>query len=110
MKDIDIRVDKINFEKCGGLVPTIVQEYSTKEVLMLAYMNRESLFKTLQSGTTWFYSRSRQMLWHKGETSGHVQTVKEIKFDCDADTILVKVDQKGVACHTGEKSCFFRTL
>lgn len=93
-----------------GLIPAIVQEKGTGQVLMMAYMNRESLGKTLETGQTWFYSRSRQELWHKGATSGHVQQVHHIQVDCDADTLLVMVTQTGVACHTGEKSCFFNHL
>ncbi|PKQ27776.1 MAG: phosphoribosyl-AMP cyclohydrolase [Candidatus Anoxymicrobium japonicum] len=93
-----------------GLTPVIVQEDSTGEVLMLAYMNKESLARTLETGRTWFYSRSRQELWPKGETSGHVQKVKKIYYDCDADALLVRVDQVGAACHTGEHSCFYREL
>ncbi len=89
-----------------GLIPAIVQEFSTGEVLMLAYMNEESLKRTLESGMTCFYSRSRQELWSKGATSGHFQEVKSIYYDCDADTLLLKVRQHGVACHLGEKSCF----
>ena len=88
-----------------GLVPTIVQEQNGA-VLMLAYMNEESLNKTLETGYTWFYSRSRQRLWQKGETSGNVQRVLSINYDCDGDTLLVKVKQEGVACHTGTYSCF----
>lgn len=93
-----------------GLIPAIVQEASTGEVLMLAYMNRESVELTLESGRTWFFSRSRQELWPKGETSGNIQKVHAVLYDCDADTLLVRVDQVGVACHTGEKSCFYREL
>ncbi|MEN1760669.1 bifunctional phosphoribosyl-AMP cyclohydrolase/phosphoribosyl-ATP diphosphatase HisIE [Anoxynatronum sibiricum] len=93
-----------------GLIPAIVQEAGTGEVLMMAYMNRESLEKTLETGETWFYSRSRQQLWHKGETSGHVQQVKRVQVDCDEDTLLLTVVQTGAACHTGEKSCFYRSL
>jgi phosphoribosyl-ATP pyrophosphohydrolase/phosphoribosyl-AMP cyclohydrolase len=93
-----------------GLIPAIVQEQSTGQVLMLAYMNRESVGRTLETGRTWFYSRSRSELWPKGETSGHVQKVKKVLYDCDADTLLVQVDQVGVACHTGELSCFYREL
>ncbi len=93
-----------------GLIPAIVQEKVTGQVLMMAYMNRESLEKTLETGQTWFYSRSRQELWHKGATSGHVQKVHDLTYDCDADTLLVTVTQTGVACHTGEKSCFFNEL
>ena len=104
------RVDQVDFKKGNGLVPAIVQDFETKEVLMLAYMNEESLTKTLEGDTTWFYSRSRNELWNKGATSGHFQYVKEIKIDCDNDTILVLVEQVGAACHTGNKSCFYRDL
>jgi phosphoribosyl-ATP pyrophosphohydrolase/phosphoribosyl-AMP cyclohydrolase len=89
-----------------GLVPCVVQEWSTGEVLMLAYMNRESVARTLATGTTWFWSRSRSALWNKGETSGHVQHVRELRFDCDADALLALVDQTGPACHTGDTTCF----
>lgn len=101
-------VDVVDFDKGNGLIPTIIQDYESKEVLMLAYMSRESLIKTFESGTTWFYSRSRNELWNKGATSGNIQVVKEIKLDCDEDTILILVENKGVACHTGERSCFYR--
>lgn len=104
------RVDQVDFDKCNGLVPTIVQDYETKDVLMLAYMSKESLKKTLEGDTTWFYSRSRNELWNKGATSGHFQYVKEIKIDCDNDTILILVSQTGAACHTGNKTCFYRDL
>ena len=77
---------------------------------MLAYMNRESLQRSLETGQTWFWSRSRKCLWHKGETSGHIQRIREIRYDCDGDALLVKVDQEGVACHTGAWSCFYRVL
>nr|WP_072985762.1 phosphoribosyl-AMP cyclohydrolase [Clostridium cavendishii] len=100
-------IDAINFEKSNGLVPTIIQDIETNEVLMLAYMNKESFIKTLQEKTTWFYSRSRKKLWNKGESSGNFQYVKEVRIDCDLDTILIKVKQEGVACHTGSFSCFF---
>lgn len=103
-------VNKVNFNKGNGLVPTIVQHYKSKEVLMLAYMSKESLRKTLESKTTWFYSRSRNELWNKGATSGNIQVVKEILLDCDEDTLLVLVDSNGVACHTGARSCFYRNL
>lgn len=93
-----------------GLIPAIVQEFGTGQVLMMAYMNEMSLKKTLDTGYTWFYSRSRRELWHKGATSGHVQQVHQIQYDCDADTLLVTVTQTGAACHTGEKSCFYRNL
>ena len=92
------------------LIPAVVQEYKTNEVLMLAYMNRESLRKTLETGYTWFYSRSRRKLWNKGETSGHVQRVVRVTADCDNDTLLVVVEQTGPACHTGSKSCFFNKI
>jgi phosphoribosyl-ATP pyrophosphohydrolase/phosphoribosyl-AMP cyclohydrolase len=94
-----------------GLIPAVVQQAGTGEVLMMAYMNAESLAKTLQTGYTWFWSRSRQAYWQKGESSGNTQSVREIRYDCDADTLLVTVDQAGDgACHTGERSCFYRRL
>ena len=104
LQEIDLNYDE------KGLIPAIVQEKDSGQVLMMAYMNRESLEKTLETGQTWFYSRSRQELWHKGATSGHVQQVHHIRVDCDADTLLVTVTQTGVACHTGEKTCFFNDL
>lgn len=91
-----------------GLVPAIVQECGTGRVLMMAWMNRESLAKTLESRRTWFWSRSRQTYWLKGESSGHVQRVREVALDCDGDTLLVQVEQVGPACHEGYQSCFFR--
>ena len=94
----------------NGLVPAIVQDAETDEVLMLAYMNAESLRLTLETGETWFWSRSRSELWHKGATSGNVQHVVEVRVDCDADTLLVLVNPAGAACHTGERTCFFRSL
>lgn len=97
------------FEK-SELIPAIVQQNGTGEVLMLAYMNAESLQKTLDTGYTWFFSRSRQRLWNKGETSGHVQRVVKIAEDCDFDTLLITVEQTGVACHTGNRSCFFNNI
>ena len=93
-----------------GLIPAIIQDYKNNEVLMLAYMNEESLKKTLTTGTTWFWSRSRNEYWNKGATSGNFQYVKEIKTDCDNDTILIKVDQIGPACHTGSRSCFYKDI
>ena len=93
-----------------GLVPVIVTDYENQEVLMLAYMNREAYEKTLETGTMTYYSRSRQELWVKGMTSGHFQYVKELRIDCDNDTILAKVEQIGAACHTGNRSCFYRKL
>jgi phosphoribosyl-AMP cyclohydrolase / phosphoribosyl-ATP pyrophosphohydrolase len=92
-----------------GLITAIVQDDSTNEVLMVAYMNAESLAKTLQTGETWFWSRSRQELWHKGESSGNTQRVLDIRLDCDGDALLVRVDPKGPACHTGQRTCFFQT-
>lgn len=100
---------KIKFNS-HGLVPAIVQEEGTGEVLMLAYMNSESLEKTLATGQTWFWSRSRQELWNKGATSGHIQKVTGLAYDCDGDTLLVTVQQTGPACHTGAKSCFFNKI
>ena len=94
----------------NGLVTTVVQDATTKDVLMVAWMNTESLQKTIESGETWFWSRSRQELWHKGGTSGNVQKVVEIRYDCDADTLLVLVQAAGPACHTGAVSCFYRVL
>lgn len=94
----------------NGLIPAIVQDVNTKQVLMLAYMNEESLQKSLDEGYTCFYSRSRKTLWKKGETSGHVQKIRAIKTDCDRDTLLIEVEQEGPACHTGSPSCFFETL
>ena len=110
LEEIKIIADKVDFQKGNGLVPVIAQDYENKEVLMLAYMSKESLIKTLEGDTSWFYSRSRDELWNKGATSGHFQYVKEIKIDCDNDTILILVEQKGAACHTGNKSCFYRDL
>ena len=94
----------------AGLVPCIVQDADTLEVLMMAWMSAESLRLTLERGETVFWSRSRQELWHKGATSGNVQKLVELRYDCDADTLLVLVHPAGPACHTGERSCFFRTI
>ena len=93
-----------------GLVPAIVQEQTTGRVLMMAWMNRASLEKTIETGKTCFWSRSRQKFWIKGESSGHFQWVKDIAFDCDGDTLLIQVEQRGSACHEGYKSCFFRSI
>jgi len=101
---------KIDFQKNGGLIPVIVQDVDSGEVLMLAYMNEEALNLTQQTKFAHYFSRSRNKLWKKGESSGHTQEVKEILIDCDNDTILLKVKQNGVACHTGRKSCFFTNL
>ena len=93
-----------------GLVPAVVQDAGTGQVLMLAYMNEESLQRTLDAGETWFWSRSRGELWHKGATSGNTQRVVEMRYDCDADALLVRVEPSGPACHTGQQSCFYRRL
>lgn len=101
-----IPLDQIRYDE-RGLVPAIVQDYLDGTVLMLAWMNRDSLQKTLDTGETWFWSRSRTQLWHKGETSGHVQKVRSLRYDCDSDALLIGVEQVGdIACHTGERSCF----
>jgi phosphoribosyl-AMP cyclohydrolase len=101
----------LDFEKCGGLIPAIVQDFSTGEVLMLAFMNENAWQETLRTGEATFWSRTRQELWVKGKTSGNVQLVKEIRIDCDNDTVLVKVEQVGgAACHTGYRSCFFKKV
>jgi len=99
----------VKFDK-EGLIPAIIQEASSGKVLMLGYMNEESLKKTVETGTTWFWSRERQKLWNKGETSGNIQRVKEIRLDCDGDALLILVAQTGVACHTGNLSCFFQNF
>ena len=104
-----INIENLRYDE-KGLIPAIIQDGGTGQVLMLAYMNQESLLKTVESGVTWFYSRSRRYLWQKGETSGHRQQVKSISYDCDADTLLIIVDQTGAACHEGTFSCFSRTL
>jgi phosphoribosyl-AMP cyclohydrolase len=101
--------DKIKFNS-EGLVPAIIQDQATGRVLMMAWMNRASLEATVTTGKTHFWSRSRQKFWMKGESSGHVQTVKDIAFDCDGDTLLIQVDQIGAACHEGYRSCFFRSI
>ena len=109
MKNKESLINGLKYDS-NGLIPAIVQDVNTKEVLMLAYMNKESLLKTLKEGKSCFFSRSRGKLWTKGETSGNYQTVKRISYDCDKDTLLLEVEQTGVACHTGEKTCFFRTI
>jgi phosphoribosyl-AMP cyclohydrolase len=101
--------EKLKFDT-NGLIPAIVQEQKTGRVLMMAWMNRASLEKTIASGKTHFWSRSRQKFWMKGETSGHTQAVKDIAFDCDGDTLLIQVEQIGAACHEGYRSCFFRSI
>jgi phosphoribosyl-AMP cyclohydrolase / phosphoribosyl-ATP pyrophosphohydrolase len=102
MDDRDVAFDE------RGLVPCVVQDWRTGEVLTLAYMNREALARTRATGETWFFSRSRGELWHKGETSGNVQRVRGLRYDCDADTLLALVEPAGAACHTGERTCFYR--
>ena len=99
--------DAIKFDE-NGLVPVVIQDWQNNEVLMVAYMNRESLKTTMETGKTHFWSRSRQKYWMKGESSGHTQEIKEIFIDCDADCILMKVEQKVAACHTGFRGCFYR--
>ena len=105
----DATLDTIKWDE-NGFIPTIVQDANSGHVLMMAYMNAESLQKTLDTGETVFYSRSQQTLWHKGETSGNIQKVRSIYIDCDADTLLVLVDPAGPACHTNARSCFYRSL
>ena len=101
----------LDFEKGSGLIPAIAQDYETGEVLMLAYINRASWERTLETGEVHYWSRSRQELWHKGGTSGHVQKVKEIRVDCDRDTVLFRIEQiGGAACHTGHRTCFFHVV
>jgi phosphoribosyl-AMP cyclohydrolase len=102
-------LDQLKFNS-DGLIPAIIQEQSTGRVLMMAWMNKESIQRTLDLGKTVFWSRSRQKYWVKGETSGHVQHVKDVSFDCDGDTLLIQVEQTGAACHEGYKSCFFRSF
>ena len=101
--------DHLKFDD-NGLIPAIVQEAQTGRVLMMAWMNRSSLEKTVETGKTWFCSRSRKKFWMKGESSGHTQAVKDIAFDCDGDTLLIQVEQIGAACHEGYQSCFFRSV
>src|SRR5689334_6137715 len=105
----ELRVEKIKWDE-RGLIPAIVQDVNTRQVLMMAYMNAASLQKTLETGETVFWSRSRAELWHKGATSGNTQQVRELYIDCDADTLLILVDPAGPACHTGATSCFYRSL
>jgi phosphoribosyl-ATP pyrophosphohydrolase/phosphoribosyl-AMP cyclohydrolase len=102
-------IDELKYDQ-NGLIPAIAQDAKTKEVLMVAYMNKESIEKTLKEGKACYWSRSRKKLWTKGETSGHFQKIKEILYDCDMDALLLMVDQTGPACHTGNRTCFFRKL
>lgn len=101
--------DKLKFTS-DGLIPAIIQDATNGRVLMMAWMNRDSLQKTIETGKTWFWSRSRNKYWMKGESSGHTQNVKDIAFDCDGDTLLIQVEQVGAACHEGYRSCFFRSI
>ena len=102
-------LDKLKYT-AEGLIPAIAQQYDTQEVLMMAWMNRSSIEETLQTGRVCYWSRSRNNYWRKGEKSGHMQVIKELRFDCDADTILLLVDQTGPACHTGRRSCFYNKV
>lgn len=104
-----LNIENLRFDN-NGLIPAVIQDASTKAVLTVAYMNRDSLERTVETGQTWFFSRSRNELWHKGETSGHFQLVKEIRADCDGDALLIEAVPLGPACHTGETSCFYRSL
>jgi len=105
--ETDPQLDGLRFD-AAGLIPAIIQDWQSGQVLMMAWMNREAVDKTLRTGRTHFFSRSRNKLWLKGESSGHVQHVKSVSIDCDADVLLVKVEQVGAACHTGYDSCFYR--
>jgi len=109
MSNLEGQVAEISWDE-RGLVPVVVQDALTNRVLMLAYMNADALARTLQSGETWFWSRSRRKLWHKGATSGNTQRIVELHYDCDGDTLLVRVNPRGPACHTGQTSCFYRRL
>lgn len=107
---MDTELEKLLKFDSNGLVPAIAQQHDTGEVLMMAWMNAASIAETLQTKTVCYWSRSRQSLWRKGETSGHVQTLMDFRIDCDGDTILLLVDQKGVACHTGRRNCFYNSV
>ncbi len=106
----NITIADLKFDKVSGLIPVVVQDATDQSILMLAYANRLAVEKTLETGSSHFWSRSRNELWNKGATSGNLQEVREILVDCDADTLVYIVNQKGVACHTGNKTCFFRSL
>jgi phosphoribosyl-ATP pyrophosphohydrolase/phosphoribosyl-AMP cyclohydrolase len=103
-------LNKVDFDKNDGIIPVIAQDNTTNEILMMAYMNKEALELTLSTSYAHYYSRSKKRLWKKGETSGHTQEVVDILIDCDNDTIVLKINQEGVACHTGRKSCFFTSI
>jgi len=107
---LDKRLPKLNWKKLNGLIPVITQDFKTGKVLMLGFMNKEALKKTLKEGKVTYFSRTRKKLWTKGETSGHFQLVKQVFLDCDNDTLLIKVDQKGNVCHTGKKTCFYQKI
>ncbi len=109
MKKMNFKLQDLKFDK-NGLIPAIIQDYKNNEVLMVAYMNKESLRRTLKSGKTCFWSRSRKEYWVKGLTSGHLQFVKSVAYDCDMDALLIRVRQVGPACHTGNRSCFYRKI
>ena len=109
-QNVSISISDLDFEKFSGMLPVIAQEQASGKVLMLAYANLEAVRKTQETGYAHYWSRSRNTLWKKGESSGHVQQITEVLVDCDEDTLLYKVSQTGPACHTGEKSCFFRKL
>jgi phosphoribosyl-ATP pyrophosphohydrolase/phosphoribosyl-AMP cyclohydrolase len=109
MNNPKFEIQNLKFNE-SGLIPAIVQDAATRQVLMMAWMNEESLRLTLEQEETWFWSRSRQALWHKGATSGHTQRVHDIYYDCDGDTLLIQVEPAGPACHTGSISCFYQTL
>ena len=109
MTEASALLDEIKFND-AGLIPAIAQQHDTGEVLMMAWMNADSIAETLESGRVCYWSRSRQSLWRRGETSGQVQALKELRLDCDGDTVLLQVDQTGVACHTGRRNCFFRAV
>lgn len=106
---VETVLDRLAFDG-AGLIPAIAQQHDSGEVLMMAWMNREAVAETLRTGRACYFSRSRQALWRKGETSGQTQTVVDFRFDCDDDTVLLMVDQKGVACHTGRRNCFFNAV
>ena len=107
---MDQNISNIDFSKSNGIVPVIVQDISTKEILTLAYANKESLELTIKTGNSWFWSRSRKKLWMKGEESGNTQKIKEILVDCDSDALIYMVEPQGPACHTGERTCFHNSL
>jgi phosphoribosyl-AMP cyclohydrolase len=109
MSNIESIADTLKYD-ANGLIPAVIQDYQNNEILMVGYMNREAVIKTIQGPYVNFYSRSRNKMWIKGESSGHTQTVKEIYFDCDADCLLIKADQKVAACHVGYRTCFFRKI